>query len=64
MAGLERLAQYMARCPLSLARMTRVTDEDSVIYRAEKVECRRFPQAAAARHPDMTDVFTSGEVLQ
>jgi Putative transposase len=47
-AGLERLAQYMVRCPLSLARMTRVTDEGSVIYRAEKAECRRFPQAAAA----------------
>ena len=45
-AGLERLAQYMVRCPLSLARMTRVTDEGSVIYRAEKTECRRFPQAA------------------
>ena len=46
-AGLERLAQYMVRCPLSLARMTRVTDEGSVIYRAEKTDCRRFPQAAA-----------------
>ncbi len=46
-AGLERLAQYMVRCPLSLARMTRVTDEGSVIYRAEKTECRRFPEAAA-----------------
>ena len=46
-AGLERLAEYMVRCPLSLARMTRVTDEGSVIYRAEKTECRRFPQAAA-----------------
>jgi hypothetical protein len=45
-AALERLAQYMVRCPLSLARMTRVTDEGSVIYRAEKTECRRFPQAA------------------
>ena len=33
------LAQYMVRCPLSLARMTRVTDEGSVIYRAEKTEC-------------------------
>jgi hypothetical protein len=29
-AGLERLAEYMVRCPLSLARMTRVTDEGSV----------------------------------
>jgi hypothetical protein len=34
-AGLERLAEYLVRCPLSLARMTRLTD-------------RRFPHAAAA----------------
>jgi len=34
-AGLERLAEYMVRCPLSLARMTRVTDEGSVSSRTK-----------------------------
>jgi hypothetical protein len=48
-AGLERLDQYMVRCPLSLARMTLVTDEGPVIYRAEKAECRRFPHAPPKR---------------
>jgi len=49
-AGLERLGQYMVRCPLSLARVVRVTDSGSVVYRAEKHACRRFPKAAS---PDL-----------
>lgn len=47
--GLQRLAQYILRCPFSLARIVRVTEGGSVIYRAEKDECRRFP-GAASRH--------------
>jgi hypothetical protein len=46
--GLERLAQYILRCPFSLARVVRLTDEGSVIYRAEKDHCRQFPGAASA----------------
>jgi hypothetical protein len=38
----------MVRCPFSLARVVRVTESGSVIYRAEKSDCRRFPQAASA----------------
>jgi hypothetical protein len=30
-SGLERLAQYMVRCPFSLARIVRVTDSGSVV---------------------------------
>ena len=47
-AGLERLAQYILRCPFSLARVVRLTDDGSVIYRAERDHCRRFPGAASA----------------
>jgi hypothetical protein len=47
-AGLERLAQYMLRCPFSLARVVRVTESGSFIYRAETPDCRPFPNAASA----------------
>ena len=48
--ALERLAQYMLRCPFSLARVVRLTAEGSVIYRAEEDDCRRFP------NPDSRDL--------
>ena len=44
--GLERLARYLVRCPFSLSRVIRVTDEGKILYRAEKTECRRFPRGA------------------
>ena len=47
-ADLDRLAQYMLRCPFSLARVVRLTDDGSVIYRAEQQQCRRFPGPANA----------------
>jgi hypothetical protein len=47
-AGLERLAQYILHCPFSLARVVRLTDDGSVLYRAEQDHCRRFPGAASA----------------
>jgi hypothetical protein len=49
-AGRQRLAQYMLRCPFSLQRLIRVTDEGKVIYRAEKPDCHPFPQPAG---PDL-----------
>jgi hypothetical protein len=45
--GLERLAQYILRCPFSLARIIRLTEDGSVVYRAEKDQCHRFPGAAS-----------------
>ncbi len=42
LAGRERLAHYMLRCPFSLERMIRVTDQGKVIYLAEKRSCRRL----------------------
>ncbi len=41
--GIERLVQYMVRCPFSLARLIKVTDEGTVLYKSEKQECRPFP---------------------
>ena len=47
-SGLERLAEYILRCPFSLARVVRLSDEGSVMYRAEQDHCRRFPGPASA----------------
>ena len=45
--GLERLAQYILRCPFSLARIVRLTEDGSVVYRAERDKCLRFPGVAS-----------------
>jgi hypothetical protein len=42
--GMQRLVSYVSRCPFSLARMIKVTEDGQVIYRAGKSECVRFPQ--------------------
>lgn len=42
-AGIERLVQYMTRCPFSLSRLVKVTKTGQVIYKAEKDACRAFP---------------------
>ena len=59
-AGIERLVQYMTRCPFSLARLVKVSDSGQVIYKAEKASCRSFPdpggdglQAGAKRNYQM-----------
>ena len=41
--GIERLVQYMVRCPFSLSRILKVTDEGTVVYKSEKQQCRPFP---------------------
>ena len=46
--ALERLAQYILGCPFSLARVVRLTDGGSVIYRAVQDHCPRFPTPANA----------------
>ena len=45
-AGIERLVQYMTRCPFSLARLVKVSDTGQVVYKAEKASCRSFPDPA------------------
>jgi hypothetical protein len=41
--GIERLVQYMTRCPFSLSRLVKVTATGQVVYKAEKQACRAFP---------------------
>ncbi len=41
--GIERLVQYVVRCPFSLSRLVKVTDTGQVVYKAEKDTCRAFP---------------------
>ena len=48
-AGLERLAAYMVRCPISLDRIVSVGDNGQVVYRAEKAQCQPFPILGDAR---------------
>ena len=38
--GMQRLVEYISRCPFSLARMISITEEGKVIYRAGKAESR------------------------
>ena len=40
--GIERLVQYLTRCPFSLARLVKVSDTGQVIYKAEKAAVRSF----------------------
>ena len=42
-AGIERLIQYMTRCPFSLSRLVKVSDTGQIVYQAEKQTCRAFP---------------------
>lgn len=42
-AGIERLVQYMTRCPVSRSRLVQVTKTGQVIYKAEKDACQAFP---------------------
>ena len=40
---IERLIQYMTRCPFSLSRLVKVSDTGQIVYQAEKQACRAFP---------------------
>ena len=45
--GIEKLVQYIVRCPFSLTRMINVSDKGEVVYRAEHRDCRKFPMPAS-----------------
>ena len=45
--GIEQLAQYLARCPFSLARLVRITEEGKVLYKADKEHCQEYPSPAS-----------------
>ncbi|MBD3421994.1 MAG: hypothetical protein GF398_17925 [Chitinivibrionales bacterium] len=42
-AGMQRLVQYIARCPFSLTRMVSITEEGKILYRASHAKCIPFP---------------------
>ncbi len=46
--GINRLAQYMARSPFSLARLIHITPAGKVLYKADKDHCQRYPQPVSA----------------
>ena len=67
--GIERLVQYMTRCPFSLSRLVKVTKTGQVIYKAEKDACRAFPDPqgdgcvrAEAEFPDPRPAGFPGRV--
>jgi len=41
--GMQKIIEYISRCPFSLARIINVTDEGKVLYRAGKSTCLPFP---------------------
>ena len=45
--GIERLTQYMVRCPFSLARVVRFIRAGKVVYRAETQRPLRFSETAS-----------------
>jgi hypothetical protein len=42
--GMQSIIEYIARCPLSLARIIKLTNDGKVIYRATKTSCLPFPE--------------------
>jgi len=42
-SGMQRLIEYISRCPFSLARMVSQTDDGKILYRASHPNCIPFP---------------------
>ena len=42
-AGMQRLIEYVARCPISLSRMVSLTKDGKILYRASHANCLPFP---------------------
>ena len=47
-AGIQRLTEYITRCPFSLARMVSKTKDGKVVYRASHANCIPFPLSGDA----------------
>jgi hypothetical protein len=47
-AGMQRLIEYIARCPFSLARMVSLTKDGKILYRAAHPNCIPFPLSGDA----------------
>ena len=48
-ADVERLIQYMTRCPFSLSRLVKVSDTGQVVYQAEKAARARLSRSERRR---------------
>jgi hypothetical protein len=46
--GMQRLIEYIARCPFSLTRMVSITKDGKILYRAAHPNCIPFPLSGAA----------------
>ena len=44
-AAMQRLVEYISRCPFSLARIISLTDDGKILYRASAPNCIPFPKA-------------------
>ena len=42
-AGMQRLIEYISRCPFSLGRMVALTEDGKILYRASHANCLPFP---------------------
>lgn len=47
-AGMQRLIEYVSRCPFSLARMVSLTKDGEILYRAAHPNCLPFPLSGDA----------------
>ena len=59
--GMQRLVEYISRCPFSLTRMISTTKEGDILYRASNPQCVPFPIAGdhelTAGNPRNFEVF-------
>ena len=65
--GMQRLVEYISRCPFSLTRMISTTKEGDILYRASNPQCIAFPiagdQELTAGNPRNFEVFKSLDFL-
>jgi hypothetical protein len=62
--AVDRITQYMVRCPFSLERIVRVTPEGNVVYRTENAECRPFAFEAREGNGKPTTVVRNFELFE
>jgi hypothetical protein len=60
-AAMQRLVEYIARCPFSLARIISVTNDGKILYRASAPSCIPFPKTGdnelVAGNPRNFEIF-------
>jgi hypothetical protein len=60
-AAMQRLVEYIARCPFSLSRIISLTDDGKILYRASAPNCIPFPKTddneLAAGNPRNFEIY-------